>query len=142
MKMKKTILRLFEKYKEIIAYLVVGVLTTVVNFAVYYLPGVRNIDSATVRNTVAWVAAVLFAFFANRKFVYTESTAGRRVTWGEFAAFVASRLFSLIAENVIIFLVADVFRLLSAEIVKIPTSVIVVVLNYITGKLVFKKKEK
>lgn len=140
--MKEKLLRLMKKYKEILAYLVVGVLTTVVNYAVYYLPGVSSIGSATVRNTVAWVAAVLFAFFANRRFVYTESTGGRRVTWGEFAAFVASRLFSLVAENVIIFLVSDVFKLLGANIVKIPTSVIVVVLNYITGKLVFKKKEK
>ncbi len=140
--MKEKLLRLMKKYKEILAYLVVGVLTTVVNYAVYYLPGVSRIGSATVRNTVAWVAAVLFAFFANRRFVYTESTGGRRVTWGEFAAFVASRVFSLVAENVIIFLVSDVFRLLSANIVKLPTSVIVVVLNYITGKLVFKKKEK
>lgn len=139
--MKKIIASLFEKYREIFAYLVVGVLTTVVNYAVYYLPVISSIPSATVRNTVAWAAAVLFAFFANRRFVYTSSTKGQRPTLGEFAAFVASRLFSLVAENLIIFLVADVFKLMSANIVKLPTSVIVVVLNYITGKLVFKKKD-
>lgn len=137
----KKMFELIVKYREILAYLVIGGLTTVVNFAVYYLPGVSSIASTTLRNTVAWIAAVLFAFWGNRRFVYTASTKGRRVTWREFAAFVAARLFSLVAENLIIFLVADAFKLMSAELVKIPTSVIVVVLNYITGKLVFKKKE-
>ena len=56
---------LLEKYRELISYLFFGVLTTAVNFIVY-LP-VYNILglSASVSNMIAWVVAVVFAYFVN-----------------------------------------------------------------------------
>ena len=58
------------KYRSIISYLVFGVLTTLVNLVVYYLCyhlwGVGN-DISVV---IAWVLAVLFAFFTNKPFVF------------------------------------------------------------------------
>ena len=107
---------------------------------VYYIPGVNQIDPAWIRNTIAWIAAVLFAFWGNRTFVFTENTKGQRVTLRELGEFVAARVFSLVVENIIITVLTDGFGV-SDELVKIPSSVIVVVLNYITGKLVFRKKD-
>ena len=131
---------LLKKHRHIIAYLIVGVLTTAVDFVVYYFPGVSLIPIASVRNTVAWAAAVIFAFFGNRFFVFTENTKGQRMTFREFGEFALSRLFSLIAGNVTIELL--IFASLSSNFAKIPSSVIVVVLNYITGKIVFRNKKK
>ena len=120
-------------------YVVIGGLTTAVHMGVYYIPGVNKIDPAWIRNTIAWIAAVLFAFWGNRTFVFTENTKGQRVTLRELGEFVAARVFSLVVENIIITVLTDGFGV-SDELVKIPSSVIVVVLNYITGKLVFRKK--
>lgn len=127
------------KYKSVLVYVVVGGLTTAVHMGVYYIPGVNKIDPAWIRNTIAWIAAVLFAFWGNRTFVFTENTKGQRVTLRELGEFVAARVFSLVVENIIITVLTDGFGV-SDELVKIPSSVIVVVLNYITGKLVFRKK--
>lgn len=127
------------KYKSVLVYVVIGGLTTAVHMGVYYIPGVNKIDPAWIRNTIAWIAAVLFAFWGNRTFVFTENTKGQRVTLRELGEFVAARVFSLVVENIIITVLTDGFGV-SDELVKIPSSVIVVVLNYITGKLVFRKK--
>ena len=127
------------KYKSVLVYVVVWGLTTAVHMGVYYIPGVNKIDPAWIRNTIAWIAAVLFAFWGNRTFVFTENTKGQRVTLRELGEFVAARVFSLVVENIIITVLTDGFGV-SDELVKIPSSVIVVVLNYITGKLVFRKK--
>lgn len=129
------------KYKSVLVYVVVGGLTTAVHMGVYYIPGVNKIDPAWIRNTIAWIAAVLFAFWGNRTFVFTENTKGQRVTLRELGEFVAARVFSLVVENIIITVLTAGFGV-SDELVKIPSSVIVVVLNYITGKLVFRKKER
>lgn len=129
------------KYKSVLVYVVVGGLTTAVHMGVYYIPGVNKIDPAWIRNTIAWIAAVLFAFWGNRTFVFTENTKGQRVTLRELGEFVAARVFSLVVENIIITVLTDGFGV-SDELVKIPSSVIVVVLNYITGKLVFRKKDR
>lgn len=127
------------KYKSVLVYVVIGGLTTAVHMGVYYIPGVNKIDPAWIRNTIAWIAAVLFAFWGNRTFVFTENTKGQRVTLRELGEFVAARVFSLVVENIIITVLTAGFGV-SDELVKIPSSVIVVVLNYITGKLVFRKK--
>ena len=129
------------KYKSVLVYVVVGGLTTAVHMGVYYIPGVNKIDPAWIRNTIAWIAAVLFAFWGNRTFVFTENTKGKRVTLRELGEFVAARVFSLVVENIIITVLTAGFGV-SDELVKIPSSVIVVVLNYITGKLVFRKKDR
>ncbi|MBQ8523280.1 MAG: GtrA family protein [Clostridia bacterium] len=131
---------LMAKHRSVLVYLVIGVLTTAVDTVVYYVPGVSSIDIVEIRNTIAWAAAVLFAFWGNRTFVFTENTKGKRVTAREFYEFVLSRVFSLIVSNVVIAVLTKGIGM-SADWAKIPTSVIVVVLNYITGKLVFRKKK-
>ena len=80
---------LYSKYEEIIKYLFFGVLTTLVGWAVYFsvllvgkgVLGLTSEDTSsakylliyTVAQVVQWVAAVLFAFFTNRKWVFTDA---------------------------------------------------------------------
>ena len=62
--------KLYEKYKDIIPYAVFGVLTTLVNIAVYWLmahPLGLGVMPSTI---IAWIAAVLFAYITNRKWVF------------------------------------------------------------------------
>ena len=89
---------LFMKYKEVISYLFFGVLTTVVNFVVYFActDGLHiNYLAAT---AVSWVAAVLFAYVTNRKWVFESKVSGFMPILREMAVFVGCRVFSGVME--------------------------------------------
>ena len=67
--------KLKSNYGEIISYLIVGVLTTVVSRGVYYGLVLTVLDPndailLQAANVISWVAAVTFAYFTNRKFVF------------------------------------------------------------------------
>lgn len=59
-----------DKIREVIRYVIVGVATTAVSFGVYWLCNEVFHLHYAVSNAVSWVAAVTFAFFANRKIVF------------------------------------------------------------------------
>lgn len=136
--MTEKIRSLIAARREQLAYLVVGVMTTVINYIIYVLltEGVSLHYAAS--NVIAWAAAVAFSYFANGKWVYRST--GRR-GWREAGEFVLSRLFSLGLETVLLLLLVD---LLHADklIAKLLVAVVVVVVNYLTGLLVFKRKKQ
>ena len=55
---------------EVMRYLVIGVLTTVVSIASYALLTEGLSIHYLAANLVSWVAAVVFAYFTNRSFVF------------------------------------------------------------------------
>ena len=66
---------LYIKYKEIINYLIFGVLTTVISLIVYYLTVLTFLDPENaiqlqIANILSWIAGVTFAYFTNRKYVF------------------------------------------------------------------------
>lgn len=136
--MTEKIRGLLAAHREQFAYLVVGVMTTLINYVIYaLLTGGLSVHYA-VSNVIAWVAAVAFSYFANGKWVY-RSTARRG--WREAGEFVLSRLFSLGLETVLLMLLVDLLHMdkLAA---KLLVAVVVVVVNYLTGLLVFKRKKR
>jgi putative flippase GtrA len=121
-----------------IVYLFVGVLTTIVNFIVYVICADLMGIPYLIANAVAWVAAVLFAYVANRIFVFQSRNSNVVL---EFLLFVVSRLFSLILESGVLLVLIELAQV-DDIIAKIIAAVIVVVTNYITGKLiVFKRRD-
>ena len=65
---------LYAKHRSTVIYLVFGVLTTVVNYAVY-LPLFNFVGlPASVCNGIAWVAAVIFAYVTNKLFVFESKS--------------------------------------------------------------------
>ncbi len=132
----ETIRTLMKQYREQWTYLVVGVCTTVINYIIYFALnglGVYYIVS----NVVAWTGAVVFAYFANGTWVY-RSTSRRGAR--EAAAFVASRLFSLGLETLLLFLMVELGRV-EKNLAKVLVAVVTVVVNYFTGRLVYKGKK-
>ena len=130
---------LCQKHKSIIIYLVFGVITTVVNFIVYFpLYNLLGM-SATVSNVIAWAAAVIVAFLTNKPFVFNSNDWSLKTTVPEFVKFVGCRVGSGLAETGIIFLTVDLLSW-NGNFWKIVTSVLVVILNYVASKLfVFRK---
>ena len=137
--MIKTIKDLLEKYKEQWHYLIVGVCTTLVNYLIYtplvfLLPFFK--ENYQIANALAWAGAVAFAYFANGAFVY-NSTDRRGLK--EAGAFVLSRVFSLVLEALLLALMVEILHL-DKLLAKLAVSVVTIVVNYLTGKLVFKKR--
>ncbi len=131
---------LLVKYWDILTYLVFGVLTTVVNYAVY-LP-VYNFCgiSAAVSNMIAWVVAVAFAFLTNKPFVFHSHDWSAQTVLPELTKFVSCRIASGALETVILFLSVDCMNW-NGNIWKLVTQVLVIIINYVGSKLlVFRKK--
>lgn len=130
---------LLVKYREQWHYLIVGVCTTLINYLIYaplvaFLPFFQ--ENYQLANGLAWVGAVTFAYFANGAFVY-QSTEKRGIR--EAGAFALSRVFSLVLEAALLFLMVDIL-FLDKLLAKVAVSVVTIVVNYLTGKLVFKKR--
>lgn len=132
--------KLIEKYWDIISYLFFGVLTTLVNYAVY-LPLYNWAGlSATLSNCVSWAVSVIFAYLTNKPFVFKSHDWSKEVVVPELGKFVGCRVGSGLAETAIIFVFVDCLHF-NGNVMKLLTSVLVVVLNYVASKLVvFKKK--
>lgn len=125
---------LYVKHKDIIVYLLLGLLTAVVTFAVYIpLHNVFNL-SATVSNFFSWVAAVLFAFVTDKPLVFHSYDWSRKVLFPEFLKFTGSRVLSLIIETAIVYYFADYLKF-DGNIVKLCASGLIVALNYFASKL-------
>ena len=130
---------LIEKYQDILSYLFFGVLTTVVNYLVY-LPCFNLLEmSAAASNVAAWVVAVAFAYLTNKPFVFKSHDWSAKTVLPELSKFVGCRVGSGVLETLIIFLTVDCL-LWNGNVMKLVTSVLVVILNYVASKLlVFRK---
>lgn len=143
--MKEKIIALFKKYREIIVYVIVGGLTTVVswvakflfNFIFYAGTAFPTPSQNLVLSIVNWVAGVAFAYPTNRKFVF-ESKDPKILP--ECIKFVLSRVSTLILDAVVMqILVAVGLDLFIATLI---SAVLVVIANYVFSKVfVFKKKD-
>ena len=138
--MIQRILSLIRSHKDVVVYIVFGVLTTLVNYAVYFpLYNFAQL-SATLCNCMAWVVAVIFAFLTNKPFVFNSYDWSSKTVIPEFLKFVGCRLLSGIIESVIILIFVDLLKF-NGNLWKIITGVLVIVLNYIGSKLlVFRNK--
>ena len=135
----KKLAALLKQYEGLLSYLFFGVLTTVVNYLVY-LPCYNLLGwSAAVSNGIAWGVAVVFAYLTNKPFVFKSNDWSAKTVLPELAAFLSCRVGSGLLETGIIFLTVDCMAW-NGNAMKLVTSVLVVVLNYIASKLlVFRK---
>ncbi len=146
--MIKKIKELYIKYKEIINYLIFGVLTTLVNLITKYILlftilNPTNGFQLQIAIIISWIAGVLFAYFTNRKFVFESKNENKLK---EFISFVVARIATLLLEMFIMWFFVTLLKLNSDLYVVIFTlvaQVAVVIGNYIFSKLfVFKKTDK
>ena len=125
------------KYKEVIMYLIFGVLTTVVNIVVYYMMADMLQVHYMISNIVAWFLSVLFAYITNRKYVF-ESMSNEIIK--EMTSFFGARLATGAMDMVLMWLFVGL-HILPDFIAKVITNVFVIIANYILSKLVVFKGE-
>lgn len=134
-------MEMYQKYKEIVNYLIVGGLTTVIALAVYYITLATFLDPDSaiqlqIANVLSWTSGVLFAYVTNRKFVF-ESKQDNKIK--EFTGFVSARIVTLLIDMGFMWLTVTVLQW-SYIIMKLISQVITTVLNYLFSKFfVFKK---
>ncbi len=129
-----------KKHWDALVYLFLGVLTTLVNFAVY--APLHNLLAlpAAVCNVPAWTVSVVFAYLTNKPFVFHSHDWSKKVVLLELGKFAACRLLSGAFETGLLFITVDCLHW-EGNIMKLLASVIVVIVNYIGSKLlVFRKK--
>ena len=134
---------IYHKNEEIWNYLIVGGLTTLVALIVYYtcvltFLNPNNAIELQIANIISWIIAVLFAYFANRVYVFKSEEKNIKK---EATSFIGSRIFTLLLDMLTMFIIVTVLHL-NDKIGKIISQIIVMVGNYIISKLfVFKNKK-
>lgn len=132
--MFKRIKDLYNRYKEVIHYIIFGGLTTVVNIVVFFLLESGLSWPYLWANAIAIAAAVLFAYITNKLFVFESKTTTVWAAFLEFLRFISFRLLSGVIDMLAMWLLVDGLGQ-DTDLSKILTQVIVVVLNYIFSKL-------
>jgi putative flippase GtrA len=120
---------------ESIRYIVVGVLTTLINIGLSELMHVVLGIGVIVSNVVSISVSILFAYIANKLFVFRWHTDSPEALALEFCRFVGSRLFTMALELGIIFLINGILGY-SARLGKLVALVFVIIVNYILSKMI------
>lgn len=141
--------------KETVLYLVFGVLTTVVNYGVFYIFYETIALGSLVANLIAFVAAVVFSFITNKLFVFESKSWQAKILLPEATQFVGARIVTFLLEEAGLFVCDDLLNLARFEIInifdvsvdgvmfaKILLAFIVVIINYVVCKLLVFRGEK
>lgn len=119
--------------RETIAYIIAGVLTTIVNFISYeslYRLGLANLTA----NAIAWVIAVAFAYIVNKKQVFLSKSDSTTEEAMKMTKFFGARLITLGVEQAGMYIFIDIFGFYRLM-VKAVIAVIVIILNYLFSKI-------
>ena len=129
------------KYRDIIAYLFFGGCTTVVNIVAYWAAAYPMNLGTVPSSVLAWVAAVIFAYVTNRKWVFRSQAVTRQEIAREVTSFFGCRLATGVVDWVVMFVFVDLLHF-NDMIIKIFANVVVVILNYVASKLLIFKNKK
>ena len=132
----------YNKYKEMILYLLFGGLTTLVNFLSYLLLAYIFSFSTVVSTAGAWILSVLFAYITNKIWVFESKCNSKKALLQEITAFFSCRAFSGILDIAVMWIFVDYLHFNDLW-MKLLSNLLVIVLNYVFSKLlIFKKQEK
>lgn len=136
--MKKCLERLLQ-YKELIVYIFCGLLTTIVNYAIYFACTKVFFIHYLVSNVIAWIISVIFAYLVNKIYVFASLDWSRKKLIKEIWQFMAARIFSGAAETLMLLILVDMMGY-PDSIIKIIAQIVVIVMNYLFSKwIIFKK---
>lgn len=132
---------LYLKYKEIINYLIFGVLTTVVNIVTYAIfARLFHIDEV-ISNIIAQILSILFAYVTNKIYVFESKTTNIKEILQELISFFGCRIFTAVLDTAVFTLMVKKIGI-NDLIAKCITQVIVIVLNYVFSKILIFRKDK
>lgn len=130
----------YKKHKEGLLYLFFGGLAFFLSIFLYwFMYSVMHLNEL-VNNTIDWIICVAFQFFTNRTWVFDGKVDNTRDFVKQAASFTLGRLFTLVVEDVLLFIFITLLGFAQMP-VKLAATFVVIVLNYVISKLfVFKEK--
>lgn len=138
--MLKKIKELMVKYKQVIMYLIFGVLTTIINILSYEL-FVRVFNTNYLISTIiAWIISVCFAYITNKIWVFESNTKNKLSLFKEIFNFFKYRILSCIIDLIIMYVLVGILKV-NDSISKILSNVVVVIINYVFSKFIIFKKD-
>lgn len=123
----------YKKYREVIAYIIFGGLTTLVNLIAFYIFDTLIGWPYLVANAIAIILSILFAYVTNKIFVFRTKELGAKENVLEFIKFIGFRGVSGLADMMTMWILVDLITM-NTNIAKLLTQFIVVVLNYVFSK--------
>ena len=130
------------KYKDVVFYIIFGILTTIINIGSFYIMHSLLNWEENLSNIIAITLAVLVAYFTNKDLVFHSQAANAKDKIFEFFKFMLGRLFTMVVEYVgclLLFKYAPIPTIIS----KCGMTVIVIILNFFISKFfAFKKKDR
>jgi len=110
------------KFLSILTYSVIGVMNTVIDFALFSMLCLEYKFPAWQANVVSYSTAVVFSFFANRRFTFRAAGASYVRTIDQFGRFLLVSLMGMTASSLIIYLLSPSAGALLAKAVAIPVT--------------------
>ncbi|MCI8273064.1 MAG: GtrA family protein [Clostridia bacterium] len=125
--------------KEVILYIIFGVITTLVNLGIFYIMfSILNLNK-NLSNIIAIMTAIIVAYFTNKDMVFHSKAITLKERMTEFLKFIAGRAFTIIVEMGGCWLLFQ--TTIPEMITKLFVTVIVIVLNFFISKFfAFKNK--
>lgn len=132
----------YRKCKEPLLYLFFGGLTFSLGIGVFYLFTVLLGMNALTANIIDWIICVIFAYLANRTWVFKDKAHNAKGVVRESGCFMVGRIGTLALEESVLWLGVDIHHFNSMA-VKTVAQVLVIIGNYVISKFfVFRKKSR
>lgn len=136
-------IKIYKKYEELLTYLIIGILTTIVSLATYYLLTLTILDTSSkihlqIANIISWIACVTFAYITNKKYVFKVKN---KSNIKEVINFYLSRISTLVIDMIIMYIFVSILKF-DNKIVKLIVQVLIIILNYILSKFIVFKSSK
>jgi len=132
---------LMKKYEELIKYFIIGVITTIINYVIFAIFSTIIKTDIHVSNIIAWIVSVVFAYITNKLFVFDSKSFKLNVLIKEILSFGGARIFSLLLEEVILYIFVNLLNM-NQLLIKLIANIVVMILNYILSKFIIFKKNK
>ena len=135
---------LYNDHRELVSYLIFGVLTTVVNWLAYMIFVWCGLE-INLSNILSWIVGVTFAFVTNKWYVFRNRSTEAATVGREFLSFVGARIVTGIIAIVLFPILYNIGlnqSLFGTDgfLAKIVTSAIEIILNWAFSKyLVFRE---
>jgi len=131
---------MIKQNKEVLLYLIFGVLTTIINIVTYKIfKNLLNIDYM-LSTIIAWCFAVIFAYVTNRIYVFNSKNNNKTDIVKEIMLFISVRLSSLVIDIAIMYIGVTILTI-NDMLIKVFANVVIIIINYIVSKkIVFKNK--
>lgn len=131
--------QLYEKFKELIDYMLFGAGAMLLNFGIFFLLSTIIGLHYMIANIVAIACAIIFSFFGNKKYVFKKRSATKGSALREFMLFVTFRAGFILIEMVSLYTLVSIVQL-GENSSKLLIEICISIGNFLLSKFVIFKK--